>query len=102
MKQLQPSEFYAVRAPNTSALGPDWLVESVTDRGPQEYYRYHVSGLNLNHPPGVPDHHYSWSVRDLDGRFELCSAVSVMAHDGTHWHIVPKEGQAWRVETLRD
>lgn len=53
----------------------DWVVETIHDRGQGEYYRYRITGRNLNYPPCHPSHKFSWSVRDLDDpRYDVSAA----------------------------
>lgn len=44
----------------------NWRVSRVTDRGPGNFYRFLVTGENLNFPPGHMDRKFVWSVPDLD------------------------------------
>lgn len=53
----------------------DWLVSKLEDRGPGEYYRYKVEGVNLNHPPCSMDRRFSWRVPSLCERFDLSAAI---------------------------
>jgi hypothetical protein len=55
----------------------DWLVSSLTDRGPGQMYRYHVRGENLNLPPCHPDRRFSWSIPAMCERYDLSHAVKV-------------------------
>jgi hypothetical protein len=43
---------------------PDWILSRIVDWGPGTYYRFSVSGTNLNHPIGCPDREFYWSVPD--------------------------------------
>jgi hypothetical protein len=46
-----------------------WKIKRILDRGPKEYYRYHVSGENLSSEIPTDFH---WSVPDLrDYRYFL-------------------------------
>lgn len=50
----------------------DWVVTSIVDRGPGHYYRYQVTGINMNHPEGHSDRAFSWSVPSIDDdRYDL-------------------------------
>ena len=49
------------------------------DRGPGEYYRFHVEGTNLNCAPGSSGRAIRWSVRDLnDRRYEILPGAFAM------------------------
>jgi hypothetical protein len=66
------------------AKGPvpakDWKLLQVIDRGASNYYRYQVSGLNLNWRPEAPDYHFTWSVRTIDDpRYDVSEAVFTSA-----------------------
>ncbi len=51
-----------------------WHVESLKDRGPGTYYRFHIQG-RIVQGGDVKDEEFSWSVRDLDDvRFVLDNA----------------------------
>ena len=63
----------------------DWLVHYITDKGPSEVYRYRTSGENLNWPVGHRNRWFSWSVPNLDPRYNLDRAVMVEANDARHW-----------------
>ena len=55
----------------------DWVVTSIEDRGPGTYYRYQVTGINLNHPEGHPDREFSWSVPSIDkDRYDLSALTT--------------------------
>lgn len=41
---------------------PDWIVDTIEDRGPGEYYRFRVTGRNLNFAPDHPDHRFEWRI----------------------------------------
>lgn len=50
----------------------DWLVTELVDRGPGHYFRFQVSGENLNYPPTHRDRRFSWSVVNVDdARYDL-------------------------------
>ncbi len=44
----------------------DWVLTSVQDCGPSEFYRYTVKGRNLNYPPCHRDHRFVWRVPTID------------------------------------
>jgi len=44
-----------------------WVVQTILDRGPGEYYRYSVTGWNHYYAPALP---FAWSVPDL-ARYDL-------------------------------
>lgn len=54
----------------------DWKLTRIVDRGPSEYYRFHIEGENLNYPPGYVDRRFAWSVRDIDDpRYDVDGAI---------------------------
>ena len=66
-KLLTREEFEAVREPSTAhnpSYVRDWAVHSVTDRGPNEKFRYTVVGLNTN-----DNHEFTWDVLRLSYRY---------------------------------
>jgi len=48
----------------------DWVLTSIHDHGPREYYRYRVKGRNLNYPPCHRDHLFCWHVPTLGERYD--------------------------------
>lgn len=76
----------------------DWRVHFYSDRGHQ-YYRYRVSGENLNRPETHPDRWFSWEVPTLDeDRYDMSNAQEIGDHDSRHWG---KRYNAHRSEALR-
>lgn len=56
----------------------DWVLAAVYDRGPGHFYRYQVSGINLNFPPCHPSHTFTWSVPNIDDeRYDKAKVVHV-------------------------
>lgn len=67
-------------AAQTEPLKPDWVLIAIHDSGEGNYYRYRVSGLNLNYPPTHPSHRFSWSVPSIsDPRYDTTNAVRTHA-----------------------
>ena len=67
----------------TTAIPPkDWKVTRLIDRGPSEFYRYHVQGCNLNLTPEDIDYHFVWSVPRLSERYDLADAQLIIAGPG--------------------
>jgi hypothetical protein len=61
----------------------DWRILTVKDRGPREYYRFAITGHNLNWRPESRDYAFSWSVPDLDDpRYDLSGAVYLAPYNG--------------------
>lgn len=61
----------------------DWVVETVRDRGAGHFYRYGITGTNLNYPPCHPSRKFMWSVRDLDDeRYDMTGARYVGGLNG--------------------
>jgi hypothetical protein len=59
-------------------MTPDWIVKRWHDRGASWFYRYHVEGVNLNHPEGNPDRRFSWDVPSIDDpRFDFSGAETM-------------------------
>ncbi len=57
----------------------DWLLTEVEDKGPGHYYRYRVTGRNVNSLRGEYGHWFSWSVPDIsDKRYHVTD--SIIAH----------------------
>lgn len=46
--------------------GGAWKITHIIDHGPEEHYRFHIEGENLNYPPGDPSRKISWAVPNLD------------------------------------
>jgi hypothetical protein len=46
--------------------GGHWKISRIIDHGPEEHYRFHVEGENLNYPVGDPSRKISWAVPNLD------------------------------------
>ena len=63
----------------------DWIVRYITDRGAGAFYRYRVSGENLNHPIGHPDRRFTWDVPALCERYAIEDAIVVSADDRRHF-----------------
>lgn len=58
------------------APASDWKVSHVLDRGAGHYYRYQVTGENLNWPEGLPEREFVWSVPSIDDpRYDLSTAT---------------------------
>ena len=56
----------------------DWLISTVLDLGPAHFYRYRVTGENLNWPAGHRDRAFTWSIPDSpkdNPRYDLTSAT---------------------------
>lgn len=47
-------------------LARDWRLREVVDLGPGTYYRYRVSGQNMNVAPGGYGFDFSWDVPSVD------------------------------------
>jgi len=53
-------------------LARDWRLREVVDLGPGTYYRYRVSGQNMNVAPGGYGFDFSWDVPSIDDkRYDL-------------------------------
>jgi hypothetical protein len=56
----------------------DWKLSRIEDRGPGEYYRFRVTGENLNWPEGHRERPFTWDVPDIDdARYDTTDAVRV-------------------------
>jgi hypothetical protein len=54
----------------------DWKLLTVHDRGPGHYYRFAITGLNLNWRPEARDYRFSWSVPSIDDpRYDTSEAI---------------------------
>jgi hypothetical protein len=51
-----------------------WKVQTIKDRGADQWYRFHITGLILDE--GREPVPFSWSVRDMDNpTYDLSGAV---------------------------
>jgi len=59
-----------------------WKIMRILDKGPNEYYRFHVQGINGSSEIGKE---FFWSVPDLDdARYYLADNVDNQTRDSFH------------------